>query len=338
MRYETTFYYVIQSQSYLDVLKDSLKYGIFAGSEVAQRVIEFLISSEIAKRKVKSEFQKLINASKNNQYIKKIIDNLKIDIVGGTAQRYEKTIQYLKMTWKSDYHFLMYIYQLSLLGEKSIIFPLLFWSYGNLIERISDDEKILITGDAIIQKAGRLIPISTVNKNTDLWWNMYNHKDHHYNWEFVIANQRPNLTGHKLEFWIGMSIHELGDMIIENAINLLELVKTPIYPLVVKELWIKGKPSYVLEFLDDNDKALIINNEFQNLKIKLLNLGWFSKNDLINLYNQGYIIKKQQIGKHIKLELIKETKEDKKENEKETQKETEIKKEAWYEQLLNLIL
>ena len=117
-------------------------------------------------------------------------------------------------------------------------------------------------------------------------------------------------------------------------INLLELVKTPIYPLVIKELWIKAKPEYVLEFLDEDDKALIMNNEFQNLKIKLLNLGWFSKNDLVNLYNEGYTIKGQKIGKHIRLQLVKETKEDKKEDEDKK----EVKKEDWYEQLLNLIL
>jgi hypothetical protein len=250
MRYETTFYYVIQSQSIFKALKDTLTFQDFLG-------IGFFIGSEIAKQKVKSEFEKLINASKNNQYVKKIMDALKIDIVKGTAQRYEKTIQYLKMVWKSDYHFLMYIYQLSLLGEKSVIFPLFFWSYG-FKEYIPDSEKIIVYGDAIIQRQGRLIPIQTINKNTDLWWNMYNHRDHHNNWEFAIANQRPNLTGHKLEFWLGMSIHELGDLIIENAINLLELVKTPIYPLVIKELWIKAKPEYILEFLDDNDKACFI--------------------------------------------------------------------------------
>ena len=328
MRYETTFYYVVQSQSIFKALRDTLTFQDFLGTS-------FLIGSEIAKQKVKSEFQKLIDASKQNLYIKKIIDGLKINIVKGTAQRYEKTIQYLKMSWQSDYHPLMYVYQLSLLGEKSVIFPLFFWSYW-LKENINENEKILINGDAIIQKPGRLIPLQTINRNTDLWWNMYNHKDHKENWEFAVANQRPNQAGHKLELWIGMSVHELGDMIIENAINLLELVKTPFYPLVVKELWIKGKPEYVLEFTDDEDKALIINNEFQNLKIKLLNLGWFSKNDLINLYNQGYTIKKQKLGKHIRLQLVKETKEDKKEDKKETQKE--VKKEDWYEQLLNLIL
>jgi hypothetical protein len=328
MRYETTFYYVVQSQSIFKALRDTLTFQDFLG-------LGFFIGSEIAKQKVKSEFEKLINASKNNQYVKKIMDSLKINIVKGTAQRYEKTIQYLKISWQSDYHPLMYVYQLSLLGEKSVMFPIFFWSYG-FKENINEDEKIIVYSDAIIQRKGRLIPLQTINKNTDLWWNMYNHKDHYDNWEFSIANQRPNLTGHRLELWYGMSIHELGDLIIENAINLLELVKTPIYPLVVKELWIRGKPEYVLDFLDDNDKALIMNNEFENLKIKLLNLGWFSKNDLVNLYNQGYTIKKQRLGKHIRLELVKEIKEDKKEEDKkESKKET---KGDWYEQLLNLIL
>ncbi|MFZ8845821.1 MAG: hypothetical protein ACO2O6_01300 [Candidatus Hydrothermia bacterium] len=328
MRYEATFYYVVQSKSIFKALKDTLTFQDFLN-------IGFFISSELAKQKVKSEFEKLINASKNNQYVKKIMDALKIDIIKGTAQRYEKTIQYLKIVWKSDYHPLMYVYQLSLLGEKSVIFPLFFWSYW-LKENVNENEKILIYGDGIIQRAGRLIPLQTINKNTDLWWNMYNHKDHHNNWEFAIANQRPNLVGHKVEFWLGMSIHELGDLIIENAINLLELVKTPIYPLVIKELWIKGKPEYILEFQDSEDKALLINNEFQNLRIKLLNLGWFSKNDLLNLYNEDYTIKKLYFGKHIRLQLVKE---EKQKEEKQKEKEKNItKKGAWYEQLFNIIL